>query len=83
MESRVGANHYQVKMKINHVKKLKKYSLECQRMKWYMSLAVAGVIDQDTDPEMGEVPDLERYCQRDVVRDVKLGEDLSKTSGMN
>ena len=31
------------------------------------TIAVAGVIYQDTDPELGEVPDLE----------VKLGEDLA------
>ena len=31
------------------------------------TIAVAGVVHQDTDPELGEVPDLE----------VKLGEDLA------
>ena len=41
-------------------------------------LAVAGVIYQDTDPELGEVPDLEGYHQKEGVRDVKLGEDLSE-----
>ena len=34
----------------------------------YATIAVAGVVHQDTDPELGEVPDLE----------VKLGEDLSE-----
>ena len=38
------------------------------------TIAVAGVIYQDTDPELGEVPD----HQKKGVRDVKLGEDLSE-----
>ena len=42
------------------------------------TIAVAGVIYQDTDPELGEVPDLEGYHQKEGVRDVKLGEDLSE-----
>ena len=42
------------------------------------TLAVAGVIYQDTDPEMGEVLDLEGSHQKEGVRDVKLGEDLSE-----
>ena len=40
------------------------------------TIAVAGVIHQDTDPEQGEVPDLEGYHQKEGVQDVKLGEDL-------
>ena len=36
------------------------------------------MIYQDTDLEMGEVPDLEGYHQKEGVRDVKLGEDLSE-----
>ena len=40
------------------------------------TIAVAGVIYQDTDPELGEVPD--SYHQKEGVRDVKLGEDLSE-----
>ena len=40
--------------------------------------AVAGVIYQDTDPKLGEVPDLEGYHQKERVRDVKLGEDLTE-----
>ena len=40
------------------------------------TVAVAGVIHQDVDPELGEVPDLEGYCQREGVRDVKLGDEL-------
>ena len=42
------------------------------------TIAVAGVIYQDTDPELGEVPELEGYHQKEGVRDVKLGEDLSE-----
>ena len=33
-------------------------------------------IHQDVDPELGEVPDLEGYRQREGVRDVKLGDEL-------
>ena len=40
------------------------------------TVAVAGVIHQDVDPELGEVPDLEGYRQREGVRDVKLGDGL-------
>ena len=40
------------------------------------TVAVAGVIHQDIDPELGEVPDMEGYCQREGVRDVKLGDEL-------
>ena len=39
------------------------------------TIAVAG---QDVDPELGELPDLEGYCQREGVRDVKLGDELPK-----
>ena len=35
------------------------------------TIAVAGVIYQDTDPELGEVPDLEGYHLKEGVRDVK------------
>ena len=31
------------------------------------TIAVAGVIYQDTDPELGEVPDLEGYHQKEGV----------------
>ena len=34
------------------------------------TIAVAGVIYQDTDLELGEVPDLEGYHQKEGVRDV-------------
>ena len=40
--------------------------------------AVAGVIYQDIDPELGEVPDLEGYHQKEGVHVVKLGDDLSE-----
>ena len=42
------------------------------------SIAVAGVIHQDVHPELGQVPDLEGYSQREGVSDVKLGEELPK-----
>ena len=38
--------------------------------------AVAGVIYQDTDPELGGVPDLEGYHQKELVRDVTLNDNL-------
>ena len=40
------------------------------------TIAVAGVIHQDFDPELGEVSDLEGYRQREGVRDVKFGDEL-------
>ena len=43
-----------------------------------VTIAVAGVIKQDTEPELGEVPGLEGYHQKEGFRDVKLGEDLSQ-----
>ena len=36
------------------------------------------MIYQDIDLKLGEVPDLEGYHQKEGVRDVKLGEDLSE-----
>ena len=45
------------------------------------TIAVAGVIHQDVDPELGEVPDLERYHQREGVRDMKLGDELPEDQG--
>ena len=38
------------------------------------TVAVAGVIHLEVDPELGEVPDLEGYRQREEVRDV--GDEL-------
>ena len=37
------------------------------------TVAVASAIHEDVDPELGEIPDLEGYCQKEGVRDVKLG----------
>ena len=79
VESRVGAIDYRIKMgsktKTYHLNMLKRYivrepevDMEHTSNKDDVTLAVAGVIYQDTDPEMGEVPDF------------KLGEDLLKTS---
>ena len=92
IESRVGANDsrindsttQQIKMgsktKTYLLNMLKKYIVrepEVDRVTT-IAVAVAGVIYQDTDPELGEVPDLEGYHQKEGVRDVKLGEDLSE-----
>ena len=87
VESRVGANDYRVKMgsktKTYHVNMLKKYiSREPEGNVVPVddtdgaTVAVAGVIHQDVDPELGEVPDFEGYRQREGVRDVKLGDEL-------
>ena len=78
VESRVGANDYRVKMgsktKTYHVNMLKKYiSREPEGNVVTVddtdgaTVAVAGVIHQDVDPELGEVPDLEGYRQREGV----------------
>ena len=40
------------------------------------TVAVPGVIHQDVNPQLGDVPDLEGYHQREDVHDVKLGEEL-------
>ena len=42
------------------------------------TVAVAGVIHQDVDPELGEVPNLEGYRQREGVHAVNLGDELPK-----
>ena len=42
------------------------------------TIAVARVIYQDSEPELGEVPDLEGYHQKEWVRGVKSGEELSE-----
>ena len=87
VESRVGANDCRVKIgsktKTYHVNMLKKYiSREPEGNVVPVddidgaTVAVAGVIHQDIDPELGEVPDLEGYRQREGVRDVKLGDEL-------
>ena len=88
MESRVGANNYRVKMgsktKTYHVNMFKKHisrEPDFQRNvvpadSNHATVAVAGVIHQDVDPELGEVPDLEGYRQREGVCDIKLSEEL-------
>ena len=87
VESRVGANDYRVKMgsktKTYHVNMLKKYISREPEVNVVpvddtdgATVAVAGVIHQDVDPELGEVPDLEGYRQKEGVRDVKLGDEL-------
>ena len=89
VESRVGAKDYRIKMgsktKTFHVNMWKKYIARESEVdvvhtsnKDDATIAVAGVIYQDTDPELVEVPDLEGYHQKEGVRDVKLGEDLSE-----
>ena len=78
IESRVGANDYRIKMgsktKTYHLNMSKKYivrELEVDVVhtsnKDDATIAVAGVIYQDTDPELGKVPDLEGYHQKEVV----------------
>ena len=85
----MGAKDYRIKMgsktKTCHVKMLKRYIAREPEVdvvhtsnKDDATIAVARVIFQDTDPELGEVPDLEGYHQKERVRDVKLGEDLSE-----
>ena len=64
----MGTNEYRVKMGLA----TKTYNVIMLKM------YIARVIYQDTDPEMGEVPDLEGYHQREWVGDVKLSEDLSE-----
>ena len=89
LESRVEANDYKIKMgsttKRYHTNMLKKYIAREPEVdvihtsnKDDVTIAVDGVIYQETDPEMGEVPDLEGYHQKEGVRDVTLGEDLSE-----
>ena len=79
VESRVGANDYRVKMKSKtktyHANVLKMYIAREPEVdmvhtsnKVDATIAAAGVVHQDTDPELGGVPDLE----------VKLGKDLSE-----
>ena len=87
--SRVGANDYRVKMgsktKTYHINMIKKYistepdvevNVVTASSKGGATVAVAGVIYQDVDPELGEVPELEGYRQKEGVIDVKLGEEL-------
>ena len=87
--SRVGSNDYRVKMgsktKTYHVNMLKKYIAYVPEVnvvhtsnKDDATIAVAGVIYQNTDPELGKVLDIEGYHQKEGGRDVKLGDDLSE-----
>ena len=89
MENHVGANDYRIKMgsktKTYHLNMLKKYIAREPEVEVVhtsnqddVTIAVARVIYQDTDPELGEVPDLEGYHKKEGFRDVKLGEDLSE-----
>ena len=89
MESRVGDNDYRMKMgfktKRYHMIMLKKYIAREPEVdvvqaiyKDDATIAVAGVIFQDTDLELGKVADLEGYHQKEGVRSVKLDEDLSE-----
>ena len=87
VESRVRANDYRVKMgsktKTYFVNMLKKYIPREPEGNVVpidstdgATVAVADVIHQDVDLELGEVPDLEGYHQREGVRDVKFGDEL-------
>ena len=90
VEIRVGANDYRIKMG----SKTKTYHLNIMLKKYFArepevdvvhtnnkddaTIAVARVIYQDTNSELGEVPDFEGYHQKEGIQDVKLGEDLSE-----
>ena len=76
----MGANDYRVKMgstiKTYHVNMLKKYIAREPKVdvvhvhtnnKDDATIAVVGVIYQDTDPMLLEVPDLEGYHQKEGV----------------
>ena len=75
------------KTKTHHMNTLKKYiareppmDMVQTKNKEEATKAVARVIYQDTDPELGEVhvPHLEGNHQKEGVRDAKLGEDISE-----
>ena len=76
VKSRVGANYYRIKMG----SKTKTYHVNMVHTnnKYDATTAVAAVICQDIDPDLGEVTDLEGYHQREGVRGVKLGDNLSE-----
>ena len=89
MESHVAVNDYRVNMgsktKTCHVNILMKYisrepDIEVNviptKTEDGATIAVAGAIHQDIDPELEGVPDLEGYHQKEGVRAVKLGEEL-------
>ena len=79
MESRVGADEYRIKkgsktkMYMYHMNMLKKYIAREPEVdvihtsnKDDVTIAVAGVIYQDTDQKLGEVQDLEGYRQKEM-----------------
>ena len=79
VESHIGANDYRIKMgsktKRYQVNMLKKYIARNPEVdvvhtsnKDDVKIGLAGVIYQDTDPELGEVPDLEGYHQKEGVK---------------
>ena len=85
MESRVEAYGYRIKMrsktKTYHLNMMKKYIARTPEVDVVhtsnrddVTIAVAKVIYQDTDLELGEVPDSGGYHQKEGVR---LGKDLS------
>ena len=76
VESRVGAHDFRIKMgsktKMYHVNMLKKYIAREPKVdlvhtsnKDDATIAVATVIYQDTDPELGKVPELDGYHQKE------------------
>ena len=78
MEGRVGANDYRIKMgskaKTYHVNMLKKYISKEPEVdvvhtgnKDDATTAVDRMIYQNTDPELGEMLDLEGYHQKEWV----------------
>ena len=89
VECHVEAKDYRIKIgsktKTYNVNMLKKYIAREPEVdmvpisnKDDATIAVARVICQDTDPELGEVPHLDGYHLKEGVRDVKLGKDLSE-----
>ena len=93
VESHVGANDYRVKMgsktKTYHVNMLKKYISREPDAEGNVvpaddsdgtTIAVAGVIHQDVNPELGEVPDMEGYRKGELVHDLKLGDEFTRRS---
>ena len=87
LERRVGANEYRIKLgsktKTYHANMLKKYISREPDVNVHMesvdstdadTVAIAGVIHQDVNLELGEGPDLEGYCQGEGFHDVKLGD---------
>ena len=77
VESRAGANAYRMgmgsKTKIYHLNMLRQNIAKDDAI-----TAVARVIYQETHAELGEVPDLEDYHQKEGDWDIKLGDNLSE-----